>query len=78
MPRRRRPPATARDIGAYLAGTRLCALWLDERPGEPTREAIIERLAREDAAIYASMPEARWWAMFDMGWAARFTQDVTG
>ena len=70
MARRGRPPATAREIGAWLAGARLAATWIasDTLTG-PDRTWVLERLAGEDAEILASMDETVWWRHFWTGWA---------
>lgn len=74
MPRRYRPPATAREIAAYLAGSRLWAEWVTHwadqaRMANPTREWAILRLARQDAEVLASMDERKFWYYFWAGWA---------
>ena len=77
MPRRHRPPASAREIGAYLCGVRLRRLWAEHEPGDkgffyPTDDQLVHRLAEEDAVVMASMDEADWWAHFWTGWDEAF------
>ena len=72
MPRRHRPPASAREIGAYLCGSRLFRTWAAENPDDPiclipSRARLAERLATEDAELMASMDETDWWYYFDRG-----------
>lgn len=75
MPRRRRPPSTTREIGAYLCGARLCREYYAQ-PGEartkwhPTHLTLVKRLAYEDAEIMASMDEDEWWDHFWAGWGS--------
>lgn len=68
MPRRR-PPLTAREIAAYLAGARMQRLWLDQAMGPvPTYQQIMNKFARGDAAMYVAMSPDRYWRMFWAGW----------
>jgi hypothetical protein len=68
MPSRRRPPLTAREIGAYFAGRRLARLWLDNQAESPTRAWVLAHLAAEDAEILAAMSGRRFFAWLDRGW----------
>lgn len=69
MPRRRKPPATTREIGAYLAGCRLAQVWFDTAEGaQPDRSWRLARLAATDAELLASMDAARFWSCLDQGW----------
>lgn len=75
MPRHARPPLTAREIGAYLAGARLRRAWAGYcQPGpdwgSPSTEWVTERLAREDAEVMANMKPERWWRYFWAGFEA--------
>lgn len=73
MSRRQRPPATAREIGAYLAGARLRRLWDardQDRPWweRPSEHELLEALAREDTEVYLAMDKTDWWHHFWDGW----------
>ena len=56
MPRRPRPPITAREIGAYLCGRR-AAVYLDgQLLTVPEIESLALTWAEEDTPIAAAMP----------------------
>ena len=68
MPRRR-PPITAREIGAYLCGRRLYLLWLPlERKPEVAELWFLNNAGEEDVAILLSMKRDVYWRFFHMGW----------
>ena len=67
---RHRPPLTAREIAAYLAGARLHRLWLSQaKLPLPDHDHYVAHLAREDAEVMCSLGARRWWTWFDRGWA---------
>ncbi|MHB8506285.1 MAG: hypothetical protein ACYDEN_11325, partial [Acidimicrobiales bacterium] len=69
MPRRRRPPLTARELGAFAAGARLARTYPQAgRHSGGERRWVLEHLAAEDAEVMASMPDATWWSRFYEGW----------
>jgi hypothetical protein len=69
---RRRPPLTAREIGAYRCGWRLFAYWdVEHRRGEPTEDWMLQLMSGLDAEIFASMTPSAWWEWFNKGWDDR-------
>lgn len=73
MSRRHRPPSTAREIGAYLAGARLRRVWATcygdlAALTHPPADEVLEAVAKEDAEIYVSLGERAWWRHFWAGW----------
>ena len=68
MPRRRRPPLTTLEIGAYTAGGRLCRRYLAEDVTGPPSTWALDVLARDDAQVMCAMGARRFWRWFWVGW----------
>ena len=68
MPRRRRPPLTTLEIGAYTAGSRLHGHWVAAGNLGNHQLWALEVMANDDALIMCSMGARRWWRWFERGW----------
>ena len=68
MPRRRRPPLTTLEIGAYVAGGRLCRRWQREELVGAHQLWALSVMANDDALIMCSMGARRFWHWFERGW----------
>lgn len=69
--KRRRPPSSTREIGAYLCGWRLARYWSAEHGGQPPERGwLLENMAKQDQLVYCSLGPRKYWYFFDQGWAA--------
>lgn len=69
--KRRRPPSSTREIGAYLCGWRLARYWAHDAVHlPPTRDWLLEHMAKQDQLVYCSLGFRKYWMFFDQGWAA--------
>ena len=76
MPRRFRPPASAREIGAYLSGQRSAIAIGVPDLTYPELEDIAIRAAQDDAPIAASMRLADYVYWYMRGYAEEITRSA--
>jgi hypothetical protein len=66
---RHRPPLTAREIAAYLAGARLHRVYVAAGlPDWPGTDALAETMADDDARVMCAMGARAWWRWVQRGW----------
>lgn len=69
VPRRRRPPLTTLEIGAYTSGGRLYRRWRAEELTGAHDVWALDVLAGDDALVMCALGARRFWSWFEAGWA---------